>query len=104
MIYSLIVLVDSSSEESPVLDSWTMNEGPVTLAFTTPEKLKATVAASEGWRASSSFQVTVREFEASTREELLAFLNESGLHPPSLIVAVEGEPLFDRTLREWAGW
>jgi hypothetical protein len=81
-----------------------MSEGPVTLAFITPEKLKASVMASTAWRANSPVQVTVREFQASNKDELLAQLDDSGLRPPSLIVAVEGESLFDRTLRESAGW
>jgi hypothetical protein len=104
MVYSLVVLVDSDFPESRTLDSRTMNDGPVTLAFTTPEALQKALEASEAWRANSPFRVTVQEFPASGKQDLLAQLEESALLPPSLIVAVEGEPLFDRTLREWAGW
>lgn len=104
MIYSLVVLVDSDSPELRTLDSWTMNDGPVALAFTTPEALQRALEASEAWRATSPFRVTTQEFPAADKQSLLTQLEESALLPPSLIVAVEGEPLFDRTFRELVGW
>ena len=121
MKYSFVSLIDRDSTEPESLETWVMNDGAVALAYTTQERLERGVATSQVWRGEDA-GVGVADFEASNEQEVLLAIEQSGLFgsnlvltrqeleqiisetgpvDPYVIVAFEGDPLFERTYREW---
>ncbi len=121
MRYSFVATFLANSNEPDGLTTWVTTYGEVALAFTTRDKLEQAVATTEAWLTQ---RIGIKEFDAATPVELGLLIEQSGLlagnviitnpaqqdqifresrgaPPPHVVVAIEGEGLFDHTYAEW---
>lgn len=124
MRYSFAATFSQGAPEPDGLITWTTTYGAVALACTTAAGVDAVVATADAWNNDESRKIGVERFEASTPVELGLLIDQSGLlapnvivaspeqqdqlfresggrMPPQIVIAFEGDPLFEHTFDEW---